>query len=142
MPHHLTCPRNSNMLRHASTTCIISRTFQSASSVAHQIPKALCESLVFKEHQWNSKLITERNTETSRLRSVFTRNDESIHRQIQGSFTIYNEGSSSCHTEMLKSPPGSEEFVYIHLKLYVVIYDTYVTQTSCKLTLFTILKHP
>ena len=126
MPHHLTRPPNSNMLRHASTMCIIPRTFQSASSVAHQILKALCESLVFKEHQWNSKLITVRNTETSRLRPIFTRNDESIHRHIQGGFTIYNKGSSSWHTEMLRSPPGSKAFVYIHLKFYVVIYDIFL----------------
>ena len=115
------------MLRHASTMCIIPRTFQSASSVAHQILKALCGSLVFKEHQWNSKLIIARNTETSRLRPVFTRNDESIHRNIQGDVTIHNEDPSSWHTEMLKSPPGSKVFVYIHLKFYVLIYDILFT---------------
>lgn len=121
MPHHLMCLRNSNMRRHASTVSIIPRTFQSASTVTLQILKALYESLPFKEHQWNSKLITVRNTETSRLRPVFTRNDESIHRHIQGGVTIYKEGSSSWHTEMLKSPPGSKGFIYIHLKFYVVI---------------------
>lgn len=122
MPHQLMYPRNSNILRHASTMCIIPRTFQSASSVAHQILKALCESLAFKEHHGNSKPITVRNTETSRLRPVFTRN-ESIHRNIQGGVTIHNEDSSSWHTEKLKSSPGSKAFVYIHLKFYVVIYD-------------------
>lgn len=123
MPHQLTCPRSSNMPRHASTMCIIPRTFQSAFSVAHQILKALCESLAFKEHQWNSKPITVRNIETSRLRPTFTRNDTPIHLNIQGGVTIYNEDSTSWHTERLKSPPGSKAFVYIHLKFYVVIYD-------------------
>jgi hypothetical protein len=115
------------MPRHACTMCIIPRTFQSASSVAQQILKALCESLVFKEHQWNSKLITVRNTDTSRLRPVFTQNDESIHRNIQGGVTIYNEDPSSWHTEILKSPPGSKAFVYMYLKFYVVIYDILFT---------------